>query len=118
MRKSEAGFGPLHGSLQPLLTRTVRVIRCQLEETWLGKTKKLMQFQRADHRWREMINYLEGGRLARARSSRNTIDQFHVENYILYPTKRNLDNSIRYKNIRTKESARGQSAYTRQFLYT
>ncbi len=46
------------------LSQPVRIIRCQLEERWLGKTKdELRQMQRVEGKWREMIDYLEGGRI-------------------------------------------------------
>ncbi len=34
------------------LSRPVRIIRCQLEERWLGKTKEeFKQMQRDEHKW-------------------------------------------------------------------
>ncbi len=79
------------------LSRPVRIIRCQLEERWLGKTKEeLKQMQREEHKWQEMINYFEGGRIPRSKYPRATIDQFVLEEEILYLAKRSIDNTVKY----------------------
>ncbi len=66
------------------LSRPVRIIRCQLEERWLGKTKEeFKQMQRDEHKWQEMIYYLEGGRIPRSKYPRATLDQFVLEEGIL-----------------------------------
>ncbi len=50
------------------LSRPMLIIRCQMEEHWLGKTKEeLKQMQRDEYKWQEMITYLEGGRIPRSK---------------------------------------------------
>ncbi len=86
------------------LSRPVRIIRCQLEEHWLGRTKEeLRQMKRKEHKWREMINYLEGGRIPRSKYPRSTIDQFVLEEEILYLTKRSIDNTMKYVLVSPSE---------------
>ncbi len=52
--------------------------------------------QRDEWKWREMIDYLEGGRIPRSKYPRTTLDQFLLEEEILYLSKRNIDNTVRY----------------------
>ncbi len=79
------------------LSRPVRIIRCKLEERWLGKTKdELKQMQRDECKWNEVITYLEGGRIPRSKYPKTTLDQFLLEEEILYLPKRNIDNTVRY----------------------
>ncbi len=69
------------------LSRPVRVLR---DERWLGKTKdELVELQRAEPRWNEMIEYLEGVRIPRAWYPRATLDQFTLEDQILCLCKQN-----------------------------
>ncbi len=47
------------------LSRPVQNIR--VEDMWLGKTREeLVNLQRQDRRWREMIDYLHGGKYQEA----------------------------------------------------
>ena len=78
------------------LSRPVNHIR-RVEETWLGKTKEeIINLQRRDQRWREMINFLQGGRIPRSKYPRATLDQFAVEEEILYLCKKKNDGTILY----------------------
>ncbi len=66
-------------------------------ERWLGKTKdKLVEVQRAEPRWNDMIEYLKGGRIPRARYPRATLDQFTLEDQLLYLCKQKGDGIILY----------------------
>ncbi len=48
------------------LSRPVRMIQEDNVERWLGKSKEeLKEMQRNEPRWREMIDYLQGGRIPR-----------------------------------------------------
>ncbi len=49
------------------LSRPVRVIQGSEDGTWLGKSRdEIQELQREEPRWREMVNYLEGGRIPRS----------------------------------------------------
>ncbi len=79
------------------LSRPMRIIRHQTEERWLGKTREeLKQLQQAEPRWLEMTEYLEGGRIARSKYPRATLDQFVLEEEILYLTRETIDHTIHY----------------------
>ncbi len=55
-----------------------------------------MEMQRVECRWREMIEYLNGGRIPRSKYPRTTLDQFKLEDDILYLCKRKVDGTILY----------------------
>ncbi len=79
------------------LSRPVRIIRHQAEERWLGKTREeLKQLQRVEPRWLKMTGYLEGGRILRSKYPRTTLDQFALEEEILYFTQEKIDHTIHY----------------------
>ncbi len=44
-----------------------------------------------EYRWREMIEYLNGGRIPRSKYPRTTLDQFTLKDDILYLCKRKVD---------------------------
>ncbi len=50
--------------------------------------------QRAEPRWREMVEYLEGGRKPRSKYLRATLDQFSLEDAVLYLCKQKIDGTI------------------------
>ncbi len=79
------------------LSRPVRVIQGSEDGTWLGKRRdKTQEMQRGEPRWREMVNYLEGGRIPRSRYPRATLDQFSLEDGVLYLCKQKLEGTILY----------------------
>ncbi len=79
------------------LSRPVRVIHGSEDGTWLGKSRDEVQgLQREEPRWREIINYLEGGRIPRSKYPRATLDQFPLEDGILYLCKQKIDGTILY----------------------
>ncbi len=50
------------------LSRLARVIQGSEDGTWLGKSSDEIQgLQREEPRWREMVEYLEGGRIPRSK---------------------------------------------------
>ncbi len=73
------------------LSRPVRVIQNN-EEQWLGKSKEeVIEMQGRERRWNEVAEYLRGGRVPRSRFPRATIDQFTLEDDVLYLTKQKID---------------------------
>ncbi len=49
------------------LSRPVRIIQGSDDGTGLGKSKdEIKEVQRGESRWREMVEYLEGGRIPRS----------------------------------------------------
>ncbi len=61
------------------LSRPVRVIERPQESTWLGKTKEEMRtLQLEEDKWKEMIEYLKGGRIPRKRFPRCTVNRDSV----------------------------------------
>ncbi len=67
------------------LSRPVRVIQGSEDGTWLGRSREEIQgLQREEPRWREMIRYLEDGRIPRSKYPRATLDQFALEQW--FPT--------------------------------
>ncbi len=49
------------------------------ETIWLGKTKEEMRtLQLEEDKWKEMIEYLEGGRIPRKRFLHCTLNQFSL----------------------------------------
>ncbi len=77
------------------LSRPVRVIQRGDDGNWLGKSKdEIKDMHRGDLRWREKIEYLEGGRTPRSKYCRATLDQFSLEDDILYLCKQKIDGTI------------------------
>ncbi len=57
------------------LSRPVRVIQGSEVGEWLGKSREEIKvMQRAEARWREMVDYLEVGRVPRSKYPRATLD--------------------------------------------
>ncbi len=79
------------------VSRPVRKIQGSDDGTWLGKSKdEIKEMQRGEPRWREMVEYLEGGRIPRSKYNRTTLDQFSLEDVILYLCKQKVDGTILY----------------------
>lgn len=80
------------------LSRPVRIIQHQIEEeNWLGKTKEeFRDLQLQVPKWREMIEYLEGGRIPRHKYPQTTLEQFVMEEGVLFKVIRKIDNSLHY----------------------
>ncbi len=80
------------------LSRPVRVIQGSEDGTWLGKRREEIQaLQREEPRWREMVEYQEGGgRIPRCKYPRATLNQFALEDGILYLCKQKIDGTILY----------------------
>ncbi len=78
------------------LSRPVRLVQGEYDESWLGKSKEdIKGMQRAEPRWREMIEFIEGGRIPRSKYLRATIDQFSLEDDVFYLCKK-LDGTLLY----------------------
>ncbi len=78
-------------------SRPVRVIQGSEDGTWLGKSRdEIQELQREEPRRRDMVDYLEGGRIPRSKYPRATLDQFALEDGILYLCKLKIDGTILY----------------------
>ncbi len=54
------------------LSRPVRIIQGGGDGNWLGKSKdEIKDMQRGEPRWREMVEYLEGGWIPRSKYSQS-----------------------------------------------
>ncbi len=79
------------------LSRPVKVIQGSEDGTWLGKSREEIQaLQGKEPRWKEMVTYLEGGRIPRSKYPRATLDQFALEDGIMYLCKQKIDGTILY----------------------
>ncbi len=79
------------------LSRPVRIIREEETLSWLGRSKEeIREMQRTEPRWQEMIRYLGGDRVPRSKYPRTTLDQFSLEDEILYLCKRKVKGTILY----------------------
>ncbi len=86
------------------LSRPVRVIQGSEDGTWLGKSEdEIQELQREEPRWREMVEYLEGGRISRSKYPLATLDQFALADGILYLCKQKIDGTILYLLILPNE---------------
>ncbi len=73
------------------------MVQGENETKLLGKSKEeVAEMQRIECRWREMIEYLRGGRILRSKYPRTTLDQFMLEDDILYLCKHKVDGAILY----------------------
>ncbi len=57
------------------LSRPVRLVQGEYDENWLGKSKEdIKGMQRAEPRWRDMIEFIEEGRIPRSKYPRAMLD--------------------------------------------
>ncbi len=57
------------------LSRPILVIQHSQETTWLGKsTEEIRTLQKEEERWRDLITYLEGGKVPSKNYKRTTLD--------------------------------------------
>ncbi len=90
------------------LSRPVRVIQGSEDGTWLGKSRdEIQELQREEPRWREMVDYMKGGRIPRSKYPSATLDQFALEDGILYLCKQKIDGTILYLLIVPNELRKG-----------
>ncbi len=89
------------------LSRPFRVIQGSEDGTWLGKSSvEIQEMQRGEPRWREMVNYVEGGKIPRSKYPRATLDQFSQEDGVLYLCTQKVDGTILYLLIVPNELRR------------
>ncbi len=89
------------------LSRPVRVIQGCEGGKWLGKNKEEIKvMERAEARWQEIAAILEGGRIPRSKYPRATLDQFALEEDILYLCKQTVDGTVLYLSIVPSELRR------------
>ena len=79
------------------LSRLVKVVRMVGQDTFLGMTKdEFIQAQVDKPLWREMKEYLGGGQVPRHKYPPVILNQFIVEDGILYYSKQKKDNTLLY----------------------
>ena len=79
------------------LSRPASIIRLVGQDNLLGMTKdEFIQRQGDEPRWRELREYLEGGRVPRHKYPPVILNQFVVEDGILYYSKTKLDHTLLY----------------------
>ncbi len=66
------------------LSRPVRVVQRSPEDTWLGNNREeLRDCQREEVKWRELAEYIEGGKVPTKRYHKTILDQFVVTEDLL-----------------------------------
>ncbi len=100
MREYNYGINCVHGKYNYIadqLSRPVRVIQRSPTTNILGLTpKEFKTCQREEIKWREMIDYLEGGSIPTKKYHKTILKQFTVTDEILYYTRDATDGSIQY----------------------
>ncbi len=82
------------------LSRPVRVIICAPEATWLGLDRETFQVrQKEESVWEELIEYLKWGKLSTKSLPKTTLDQFALEDGLLYFVREKTDGSLHYSLI-------------------
>ena len=87
-----------HNVVADNLSRPIRIVRTNpAKSDYLGLTpQEVIQAQRKDPRWKELAEYLEGGKLPTKLYSKILLEQFEVQEEILYYVREKLDGSIHY----------------------
>ena len=79
------------------LSRPVQLVRWEPEEKWLGKTQaEMREIQCKEKRWKDLIDFLEGGTVPKHRYPRATLNQFVVDQGVLYFVIEKADDSLHY----------------------
>ncbi len=82
------------------LVLSVRVIVHTPEATWFGLDRENFQArQREETVWEELAEYLKGGKLPAKRLPKTTLDQFALEDGLLYFVREKTDGSLHYSLI-------------------
>ncbi len=77
------------------LSRPVRIVQRCPTSTILGLTsEEFIKCQREEVKWREMIEYLEGGSIPTKKYHKTILEQFTLKDEILYYVKEATDGSI------------------------
>ncbi len=74
--------------------------------------------QGRERRWNEVAEYLRGGRVPRSRFPRATIDQFALEDDVLYLTKQKTDGTILYVLVVPQELRKAAMHYIHDRIRT
>ncbi len=89
-----------HNYVADHLSRPVQIISRTTETTWLGLDKEAFQIkQREEPVWKELVSYLEGGKLPTKRLPKNTLDQFALQDGLLYFVREGTDGSLQFNII-------------------
>ncbi len=84
------------------LSRPVRIIVRSPEATWLGLDRENFQArQKKESVWEELTEYLKGGKLPTKRLPKTTLDQFALEDGLLYFVREKTNGSLHYSLIVT-----------------
>ncbi len=79
------------------LSRPVRIVERCPSTTILGLTSvEFVKCRREEVRWRETIEYLEGGSIPTKKYRKSILEQFTLKDEILYYVKEATDGSIQY----------------------
>ena len=87
-----------HNVVADSLSRPIRVIRLVVEpRNYLGlNLAAIAEAQREDERWKRLAEYLEGGNLPTKLYPKVILDQFVVEEKVLYFIKEKVDGTLHY----------------------
>ncbi len=82
------------------LSRPVRIIQRCPTPNYLGLTLEQIKIQqREEIKWRDMIEYLEGGSIPTKKYHKSILHQFTIIDELLYYAKENIDGSIHYSLV-------------------
>ena len=82
------------------LSRPVRIVTRAPESTFLDNTKEEFKLlQREEVKWRELIEYLEGGKVPTKKYHKSILSQFVIIEEILYYARDRVDGSIHYSLV-------------------
>lgn len=93
-----------HNEVADQLSRPVRAIFQNNQDSYLGLSKEEFKAkQMGEARWRELIEYLEGGKLPKKKFPRAFIHQFIMYEGLLYLCADKNDNSIQFRLVVPQE---------------
>ena len=79
------------------LSRPVNLLQFSPPGTWLGLSKEdFVRYQREDHAWGDLINYLGGGRLNKRKVLPAHLDKFELFEDVLYYVREAKDGNLNY----------------------
>ncbi len=81
-------------------SRPVCIIVRSPEATWLGLDRENFQArQKEESVWEEITEYLKGGKLPTKRLPKTTLNQFALEDGLLYFARKKTDGSLHYSLV-------------------
>ena len=86
-----------HNVVADQLSRPVRYLTYEPEEKMLGISKdELVQRQRSEPVWAELVEFLKGGRLPQKKIPGNVLSQFELKDELLYYVRNVHDQSVKF----------------------